>query len=196
MKLQFKVQHYLTDAVDALVETFAGQPKHDGISFRIDPGKITPVTNPALFETEERLDSGLRNAEIALNTAQLLANVHKVQQRRNLPRSSSLKDSRAASLAPNLDVEMETGTVKTYVYIKTTMELLTRYGWSKYVSMRRIVDLVLHDACSAPYLPLRLMSIVRMSSALITLDGSALTASIEAATSVRSQFSRASSRAN
>ena len=133
MKLQFKVQQYQTDAVDAVVETFAGQPKHDGISYRIDPGKVSPVTAPALFETEERPDAGLRNAEIVLSGAQLLENVHAVQRSRNLPLSQKLVDNKAAPGAPNLDVEMETGTGKTYVYIKTIMELHKRYGWSKYI---------------------------------------------------------------
>ena len=133
MKLQFKVQQYQTDAVDAVVETFAGQPKHDGISYRIDPGKVGPVTAPALFESEERPDAGLRNAEIALSGAQLLENVHAVQRSRTLPLSAKLASSAAAPGAPNLDVEMETGTGKTYVYIKTIMELHKRYGWSKYI---------------------------------------------------------------
>ncbi|BCW43938.1 DEAD/DEAH box helicase family protein [Arthrobacter sp. StoSoilB5] len=133
MKLQFKVQQYQTDAVDSVVEVFEGQPKYDGISYRIDPGKVTPVSNPALFETDEAPDSGLRNAEIALTGAQLLENVHKVQRSRNLPLSTKLIDSKAAPGAPNLDVEMETGTGKTYVYIKTIMELHKRYGWSKYI---------------------------------------------------------------
>jgi len=62
MKLQFKIQRYQTDAVDSVLEVFEGQPKHDGISYRIDPGKITPVTHPTLSEADERPDSGLRNA--------------------------------------------------------------------------------------------------------------------------------------
>ncbi|PMC62257.1 restriction endonuclease subunit R [Corynebacterium xerosis] len=133
MKLQFKVQQYQTDAVDAVVDTFAGQPKHDGISYRIDPGKVSPATAPALLEAEERSDAGLRNAEIVLSGAQLLENVHAVQRSRNLPLSTKLIDSKAAPGAPNLDVEMETGTGKTYVYIKTIMELHKRYGWTKYI---------------------------------------------------------------
>ena len=133
MKFQFKVQQYQTDAVDAVVETFAGQPRHDGISYRIDPGKVRPVTAPALFEAEERPDAGLRNAEIVLSDVQLLQNVHAVQRSRNLPLSAKLASSPAAPSAPNLDVEMETGTGKTYVYIKTIMELHKRYGWSKYM---------------------------------------------------------------
>ena len=133
MKLQFKVQQYQTDAVDAVVEVFTGQPKHDGVSYRIDPGRQKPTAAPALFETSTTPDSGLRNAEIALTPKQLLDNVHLVQRSRNLPLSNELKDSKAAPGAPNLDIEMETGTGKTYVYIKTIMELNKRYGWSKFI---------------------------------------------------------------
>ena len=133
MKLQFKVQPYQTDAVDSVVEAFEGQPRRDGISYRIDPGKETPASAPTLFETNDTPDSGLRNADIALSSAQLLDNVHKIQQSRNLPLSSKLVDSKAAPGALNLDIEMETGTGKTYVYIKTILELHKRYGWSKYI---------------------------------------------------------------
>jgi type III restriction enzyme len=127
MKLQFKVQQYQTDSVNAVVDVFDGQPKYDGISYRVDPGNVRSGMAPLYA------DSGLRNAEIALNDAQLLANVQKVQRTGNLPLSTSLKGSKAAPHAPNLDVEMETGTGKTYVYIKTIMELHKRYGWSKYI---------------------------------------------------------------
>lgn len=126
MKLQFKVQQYQTEAVDAVVNVFAGQPYADGVKYRIDPGKGTSTT---LLE-----DAGLRNAEIALTLPQLLTNIHAVQQARGLTLSKDLKDPVKKSAAPiNLDVEMETGTGKTYVYIKTIMELHKRYGWSKYI---------------------------------------------------------------
>ena len=39
MKLQFKVQKYQTEAVDAVVDVFTGQPYADGVKYRIDPGK-------------------------------------------------------------------------------------------------------------------------------------------------------------
>jgi len=133
MKFQFKIQQFQTDAVESVVEVFDGQPKQDGISYRIDPGKSKQPVIPALFEANGTADSGLRNAEIALTQTQLLANVHRVQRFRNLPLSAKLIDSKAAPGAPNLDVEMETGTGKTYVYIKTIMELHRRYGWSKYI---------------------------------------------------------------
>lgn len=133
MKLQFKVQQYQTDAVDAVVEVFAGQPKHDGVSYRIDPGRQKPTAASALFETSTTPDSGLRNAKISVTPKQLLDNVQLVQRSRNLPISKELRDSKAAPGVPNLDVEMETGTGKTYVYIKTIMELNRRYGWSKFI---------------------------------------------------------------
>ncbi|MEN3121171.1 DEAD/DEAH box helicase family protein [Janibacter sp. LM] len=133
MKLQFKIQPYQTDAVDSVVDVFAGQPRRTGISYRIDPGKVKPNAAPALFETSTTPDSGLRNAEIELSATQLLANLHQVQNSRNLPLAPKVVDSKAAPGAPNLDIEMETGTGKTYVYIKTIMELNKRYGWSKFI---------------------------------------------------------------
>ncbi len=132
MKFQFKVQEYQTAAVDAVVDCFAGQPKHDGISYRIDPGRQSTAAQQAL-DVSVGADTGLRNAEIVLNQSQLLENIHGVQRAQNLPLSPKLEHSKAAPSAPNLDVEMETGTGKTYVYIKTIMELKKRYGWSKFI---------------------------------------------------------------
>ncbi|PPG50359.1 restriction endonuclease subunit R, partial [Rathayibacter sp. AY2B3] len=126
MKLQFKVQQYQTDAVNAVVEVFAGQPFVDGVRYRVDPGKDAALT---LLE-----DAGLRNTELALTPSQLLTNVQGVQRGSGLSLSKDLKDpARVSAAALNLDVEMETGTGKTYVYTKTIMELHKRYGWSKYI---------------------------------------------------------------
>lgn len=132
VKLQFKVQPYQTAAVDAVVDCFAGQPRSSGISYRIDPGRRSRAAQGAL-DIALSADSGLRNAEIAVDAAQLLSNVQSVQRSRNLTPATQLVDSKAAPGAPNLDVEMETGTGKTYVYIKTIMELNKRYGWGKFI---------------------------------------------------------------
>ncbi|QFG67343.1 type III restriction-modification system endonuclease [Ornithinimicrobium pratense] len=123
MKLQFKVQHYQTEAVDAVIGVFAGQPYADGVNYRIDPGKDAAI---ALLD-----EAGLRNAEIQVKPTQLLENVQKAQAARGLTLSKELVKSPAAPI--NLDIEMETGTGKTYVYIKTIMELHKRYGWSKFI---------------------------------------------------------------
>lgn len=120
MKLQFKVQQYQTEAVEAVVACFAGQPREDGLSYRIDPGK-----------GKLAMEMGLRNADLALSAAQLLDNIQAVQRARGLPSSTELVNSKAGRI--NLDIEMETGTGKSYVYIKTMMELHKRYGWSKFI---------------------------------------------------------------
>ena len=123
MKLQFKIQTFQTAAVDSIADCFAGQPFHDGVSYRIDPGKSTQLKMGE--------DSGLRNADIQLSGSELLERIQAVQRRENLPPSTALAASKAGPV--NLDIEMETGTGKTYVYIKTIMELHKRYGWSKYI---------------------------------------------------------------
>lgn len=124
MKLQFKIQSYQTAAVEAVVKCFAGQRYVDGVRYRIDPG-----SRAARLTDAEDL-AGLKNHEI--NAAvPLLKNVQDVQWSQNLPVSDALVGSGAGPL--NLDVEMETGTGKTYVYIKTMMELHKQYGWSKFI---------------------------------------------------------------
>jgi type III restriction enzyme len=133
MKLQFKVQSYQTLAVDAVVDCLAGQPYDDGLSYRIDPGQRVMSIQPT-FDIPETFAFGLRNSQITLSPAQLLENIQAVQRSRNLPLSTALVSSKAAAPdALNLDVEMETGTGKTYVYIKTIMEMHKRYGWSKFI---------------------------------------------------------------
>jgi type III restriction enzyme len=136
MKFQFKIQPFQTEAVENIVRVFNGQPKQDGISYRRDVGKVHVL--PAkkqmiLFPSaqEDSLDdTGYRNAAIELDDTQLLKNIHGIQTESNIKLSPSLiKELGAVSL----DVEMETGTGKTYVYIKTMFELHKRYGWSKYI---------------------------------------------------------------
>lgn len=121
MKLKFKVQAYQSAAVNAVVDCFAGQPYTASTSYRIDPGRRQQLLD----------DHGFRNADLQLGHDQLLRNIRDVQQRQGLPVSSTLV--RTPACAVNLDIEMETGTGKTYVYIKTMFELYQRYGWSKFI---------------------------------------------------------------
>src|SRR5262249_40058716 len=114
MKLKFKQQSYQTDAVDAVVDCFAGQPKTRGFKYAIDPGRAAAGSSLALLGLES---DGFANDKIAFPQAQLLENLQAVQRRQNLPISQELKKTSVCDL--NLDVEMETGTGKTYCYIKT-----------------------------------------------------------------------------
>ncbi len=129
MKLKFKVQPYQTSSVESVIDCFAGQVNTSGIAYRIDPGvqkSESGSTQSDLFE-----QTGFKNADIQLTNAQLLANIQAVQRRQNLPVSDKLLPS--AGCKVNLDVEMETGTGKTYCYIKTIFEMNMRYGWSKFI---------------------------------------------------------------
>jgi type III restriction enzyme len=128
MKLKFKKQLYQSAAVDAVVDCFVGQPPSAGVTYRIDPGKET--TGPQREFTEFDYTSGFRNAEIA-KPVKLLENIRQVQRRQNLPESAKLESTKVCDI--NLDVEMETGTGKTYCYIKTMFELNRRFGWNKFI---------------------------------------------------------------
>ena len=148
MKLKFKTQAYQSAAVQAVVDCFKGQPpaSAEAISYRIDPGQAKKGTED-LFS-----DSGFKNADLALTDLALLENIQQVQRGQNLPMSGALddffavngnrervpatkqyKDIAKAIAKVHLDVEMETGTGKTYCYIKTIFELNRRYGWSKFI---------------------------------------------------------------
>ncbi|KJD19190.1 restriction endonuclease subunit R [Vreelandella aquamarina] len=146
MKLKFKTQAYQTHAVDSVVDCFVHQPMHDGLTYRIDPGQRSQAS---AFDNE-----GFKNADLAISEAKVLENIQAVQRRQNLPVAESLtefttydkkgnrvpvkaaykKDALAATRI-HLDVEMETGTGKTYCYIKTIFEMNKRYGWSKFIIM-------------------------------------------------------------
>lgn len=127
MKLKFKTQSYQTAAVQAVVDCFKGQPpaSSEAISYRIDPGKAKAKTD-SLFS-----NAGFKNADLVLSDAALLDNIQQVQRQQNLPVSDALAQTKIARV--NLDVEMETGTGKTYCYIKTIFELNKLYGWSKFI---------------------------------------------------------------
>lgn len=128
MKLKFKKQQYQTNAVESVADCFAGQPNNSGIQYRIDPGRVSAGS----LQQSDWLDgAGFKNMDIALSQRTLLENIHKVQQRQNLPLSTALVSNRVCQV--NLDIEMETGTGKTYCYIKTIFELNQRYGWSKFI---------------------------------------------------------------
>ena len=126
MKLKFKTQAYQTAAVQAVVDCFKGQPpaSAEAISYRIDPGKAKE--GEGLFE-----EAGFKNVELKLTDIALLENITQIQHQQNLPQSAELVKTKVSRV--NLDIEMETGTGKTYCYIKSIFELNKQYGWSKFI---------------------------------------------------------------
>jgi type III restriction enzyme len=133
MKLQFdSSQEYQLNAIRAVVDIFEGQPLAKGefeISFAAEPSSLAFT------------EKGIGN-RLVLNEAQLLENVHAVQTRNGIALSNALErcayvqdaETDATDFIPlNFTVEMETGTGKTYVYLRTIYELNQVYGFKKFV---------------------------------------------------------------
>ena len=132
MKFQFKIQQYQTDAVDSTVQVFSGQPNQGLQEYVLDKGKLFVKSKGTLHEVNDLslMEHGYSNQPITLSDVALLQNLQSIQSANNLNVSSELcQDLGRVSL----DIEMETGTGKTYVYIKTMFELNKLYGWSKFM---------------------------------------------------------------
>lgn len=120
MKLKFEAnQQYQLDAVKSVVDIFEGQPLESG-DFEMT------VTVPA-----DRLQIGseiLVGNNLVLEQETILKNIQTIQERNKLPLSDeTFKDGM------NFSTEMETGTGKTYVYLRTIHELNKKYGFKKFV---------------------------------------------------------------
>jgi len=132
MKLKFKHQQFQLDAVKSVVDCFEGQV-NEMSRFTLDRGirqKPEQITTDE-WENPELLTVGFRNKPIMLTDEELLENIRKVQRRNGLKVSDRL--AVMPKVRCNLTVEMETGTGKTYTYIRTMFELYKKYGWSKYI---------------------------------------------------------------
>ena len=138
MKFKFKIQQYQTDAVNAVADVFGGQGKAVRTKYIRDIGsRKYEQTQMAFLSMDNEIDLediqgdvGYRNEEVALSDDQLLQNIRRLQNAQNIKLSSGLVKGLGRC---SLDIEMETGTGKTYVYIKTMFELNRRYGWSKFI---------------------------------------------------------------
>lgn len=139
MKFRFKIQQYQTDAVNAIADVFKGQPYQAYAKYTMDMGVAPQKQNVQmdLFATNKRAalvdddyDVGFANPRIELSPEALLTNIQNIQSLSNINESRTLSHTFGAV---DLDVEMETGTGKTYVYIKSMFELNKRYGFSKFI---------------------------------------------------------------
>jgi type III restriction enzyme len=141
MKFRFKTQKFQVDAVNAIVDVFKGQPFIHAEEYTRDLGVVATSQlrqQMSLFEDSESGksllddgdDIGFSNASIKISEDKILENIREIQSKSNLKESREL--SKNLGLV-SLDIEMETGTGKTYVYTRTIFELNKRYGWSKYI---------------------------------------------------------------
>lgn len=122
MKLRYKHQRFQTEAALAVANAFIGQPKSDGQSDHI----VDQGVNQNLFVVK-----GFGNKNVILAPEAVCENVRAIQTEQGLKPVEQLQQLQGVGTA--LTIEMETGTGKTYTYIKTIYELNARYGWTKFV---------------------------------------------------------------
>mgnify|MGYP001012328868 FL=1 len=119
MKLQFdKNLEYQQQAIASVVDLFNGQtPMQTNFTVSAYNGQV------GLFDS----GNGIGN-RLELDEEEILKNLQEVQLRNGLPQTKTLKAGNY-----DFDVEMETGTGKTYVYLRTILELHKNYGFSKFI---------------------------------------------------------------
>ena len=123
MKLKFKHQSFQRDAARAVTDIFIGQRFSDGFTYTFDQGKQAQGTIPTAL-------TGYRNEPLMIDNASMVSNIRDIQMRQDLEPINKIVGEHEGL---NFTIEMETGTGKTYTYIKTMYELNKLYGWSKFV---------------------------------------------------------------
>ncbi len=128
MQLQFDAnQDYQLEAIQAVVELFEGQPD----------ASQTAVTRDDELSSLQLTQTGIANHRV-IDDAQWLENLHAIQKAHGIEPSAALEtmtldDGTPVGVFPNFTVEMETGTGKTYVYLRSIHELAKTYGFKKFV---------------------------------------------------------------
>lgn len=130
MKLHFESDlPYQAAAIDAVCDLFRGQEVCRSV-FTVTAPALTAAGAQHSFEGKQFTESGgIGNALQLVVDEELNENLQNVQLRNGLPPSEALK----ANAPLDFTVEMETGTGKTYVYLRTAFELNERYGFTKFV---------------------------------------------------------------
>jgi type III restriction enzyme len=139
MKLQFKEQDFQLQAVKAVVDCFQGQPlKTNRFTLErskqlVENARLVAIGSMPQLAMEIEQEIGYRNTPLQISESQLVDNIKAVQRLNDIPESTQTKAVPGTSLKYNLTIEMETGTGKTYTYIRTMYELNKHYGWSKFI---------------------------------------------------------------
>ena len=120
MKLKFDATlEYQIDAINSVSDLFEGLPPKQS-AFEISFGSMSMT------------ELGIGN-QMMLEESELLKNLHIIQERNTIPKSRFLREEEDTYSFPNFSVEMETGTGKTYVYLRSIFELNRKYGFKKFI---------------------------------------------------------------
>jgi type III restriction enzyme len=126
MKIQFDgSQAYQLDAVASFVDLFEGQTLEQA-DFALETGSVNVGDQSTLFQSE----LGIGN-HISISDAAIYDNMVAIQERNDIDPISSENEFRNHGM--NFSVEMETGTGKTYVYLRTIFALSQKYGFKKFI---------------------------------------------------------------
>lgn len=142
MKLQFKEQQYQIQAVQAVVDCFNGQSpatqrftleRTKELQRRQKLLKAGDTQQALELENEVLENIGYRNRQFTITEGQILENIKTVQLINEIITVNEIERPAGDRYGYNLTIEMETGTGKTYTYIRTMYELHKKYGWSKFI---------------------------------------------------------------
>ena len=125
MKLKFdSTLQFQTDAINSIVDLFEGQPLHKG-DFTVEISSSVSTGQGSIFQTE----LGIAN-NLVLPLKSIYENLMVIQDRNDLDLTP---ENEFEKNGLNFSVEMETGTGKTYVYLRTIFELSQKYGFKKFI---------------------------------------------------------------
>ncbi|MGJ4070019.1 DEAD/DEAH box helicase family protein [Corynebacterium macclintockiae] len=129
MKFKFDAkQEYQVQAIDSVTELFEGQPNDAGdflTTFRTQRAISEDSRDALSYDLSEEI--GAIGNNFLLDEATVLENLKVVQNEQGLEPAKNLSDGL------QFDIEMETGTGKTYVYLRTIFELAEKYSFTKFV---------------------------------------------------------------
>lgn len=122
-------QPYQLDAINAVIGLFDGQPKDaDKLVTTLRGLAVLEDDDHATFDLDLTQEVGAIGNNLVLGRELILANLQNVQDQNGLEVSDQLYDS-----ALDFDIEMETGTGKTYVYLRSVFELADKYNFTKFI---------------------------------------------------------------
>ncbi|MFV8403041.1 DEAD/DEAH box helicase family protein [Dermabacter hominis] len=124
-------QPYQLDAINSVVDLFDGQPEDAEKLETTLRGQIAAINsgNSTTIDLDLSQEVGAVGNRLVLDRDTVLANLQRVQDKNGLEVASKLFDDSAL----DFDIEMETGTGKTYVYLRTIFELAARYNFTKFI---------------------------------------------------------------
>lgn len=121
MKIKFSADlDFQQDAIRAVADIFEGQ---DTLQTNFTVAQVNQGPQADMFATQTELGIGNK---LGLLDDELLDNIRNIQLKNGLKQTDALSSK-------DFTIEMETGTGKTYVYLRTIFELNNRFGFTKFI---------------------------------------------------------------